>query len=58
MKIYIDKDERYPDFFISDTKTDYVKEVDAPEDLMQRYEDACNEYEAIQIELENLYNNG
>lgn len=53
MKIYIEKDERYPDYFIS-SFTD-GKEVEVPDDLVARYEEAKNLYEAIQDELEDLY---
>lgn len=53
MKINIDRDERYPDYFISDAEGG--KRIEVPDDLLARYEEAVNLYEAIQVELEDLY---
>jgi hypothetical protein len=56
MKTYIDKDERYPDYYLSeDSWYEYNRLVEVSDDFYAKYERIKREYAELQEELEQLY---
>lgn len=55
MKLYISKDEWYPVYSIDlENLWSIGKEVEAPDDLLQRYELALQQFRAVQQEMARL----
>ena len=50
MKIYVDVDERYPDYRISITD-DYGRMINIPERTYKRWKRIMSEYDTVQSEI-------
>jgi len=56
MKIYIDKDERYPDYTpYGDRRHTGMVELDVPADKVNYWNRIWIEYDAMQRDLDDLY---
>ena len=54
MKIYVDVDERYPDYRISITD-DYGRMINIPERTYKRWKRIMSGYDTVQSEIKTAY---
>jgi hypothetical protein len=54
MKVYVDNDERYPDYFM--TEHDWGKEIEITDAEWADYVRVCSEYNDWQDKMEKLHN--
>lgn len=53
--VYIDKDERWPDFRLSEDDSWMDMQIEIDEFLLWRYKRAVREYDDVQEEIRKIY---
>jgi hypothetical protein len=51
MKVWIDTDERYPDYLVSTEGDTYSEVIDVDEETLARWEKAQSDYDARALEI-------
>lgn len=58
MKVFYNKDDMYPMFYLDLTDAYYGREADIPEDLFNRYQEALGNFQTVLEELKEVIGKG
>jgi hypothetical protein len=56
MKVWIDSDERYPDYFVKERPASHLTECEVDEATLARWREVIAAYESVQDEMEDAFN--
>lgn len=56
MKVWLDKDEKYPDLILSTEEERFAYEIDIPDDLVKQFQEAEKAYLDAEYKIFELWN--